>query len=128
MIKLYNKVSNSDGGNKNGTEVNEGNKVSFILNSSENQEDTQPLGIRCDDGFKTVSPVIISLENTSREKWALSKDGQAWGEWGASLTLEDEISDVNTIIYIKAKATQAEGAKIDTSCEIRIQTTIGATV
>ena len=127
MITLYNKGSASDSGNKNGMEVSESNKVSFILNSSENQEDTQALAIRCETGFKTVSPVIISLENTSREKWAFSKDGQAWGEWGASLTLEDEIVDTNTIIYVKAKATQDEGAKIDTSCEIRIQTTIGAT-
>lgn len=127
MIKLYNKVSESDIGNKNGTEVNEGNRVSFILNSSENQEDTQPLAIRCDTGFKTVSPVIISLQNSSKEKWALSKDNISWAEYGESLTIEDEIVDTNTIIFIKAKATQDEGAKIDTSCEIRIQTTIGAT-
>ena len=125
MIKLYNGVTQDDAGNTAGKEITESNKITFILNSSENQEDVQALAVRCDEGYKTVSDIVISLEGDSKRFWALSLDNQSFAEYGESITLSEEVSGSNRIIYIKAKAENGEGAKVDTACTVRLTCTIG---
>lgn len=125
MIKLYNGVTADDRGTTNGREVTESNKITFVLNSSENQEDVQALAIRCDEGYKTVSEITLELDGNSKRFWALSLDNQSFANWGESIVLSEEVLDTNRIIYIKAKAEEGEGAKIDTSCTVRLTCTIG---
>lgn len=126
MIGLYNGVSASDAGNKKGNLVSASNRVTFILNSTLQEEKTQVLAIRTiEDNHKTVGDVVLALEGANKDKWALSLDGDVWGDYGQSLTISEEIRNANKIIHIKAKATEGEGASTDISTNIKITATIG---
>lgn len=126
MIKLYNGVTADDNGTTNGREVTESNKITFVLNSSENAEDVQAIAIRTDENYKTVGDVIIGLNGNSKKYWALSLDNQSFGAYGESITLSEEIRPANRILYIKAKSEEGEGARIDNGCEVTVQCTIAA--
>lgn len=125
MIGIYNGAVQS--GDLSGSLVNDSNRITMVLNSSQNQEDTQTIAIRATEAqYQTVGDVEISLVGTTASKWALSEDGQSWGEWGAKLTLTNpNIGYRNKLLYIKAKATEDEGAKNDISVNLRVSCTVG---
>lgn len=125
MIGIYNGAVQS--GDQSGTLVSDDNKITMVLNSSQNQEDTQTIAIRATEAqYQTVGDVEISLVGTTASKWALSEDNSSWGEWGAKLTLTSpNIGNKNKLLYIKAKATEDEGAKNDISVNLRVSCTVG---
>lgn len=124
MIAIYNKVTKDDAGKKTGSVCNSANKITFVLNSSLQEEKSQALALRCNDGFKTVGETQISIVgNTS--KWALSLDGEKYADYGVALTIPTEITDTNTIIYCKSRVTSDEGASSDVSTVLKVTATIG---
>ena len=124
MIGLYNGTVNAN--TQDGKLVTASNKVTFILNSSLNEEKEQKLAIRTlEENHKTVGSTTLSFEGTNKDKWAFSLDGQAWGNYGESLVIDEEIRNTNKIIYVKARAVEGEGVSTDTSVSIKIAGVIG---
>ena len=124
MIGLYN--GSVESGNQSGALVSSSNRVTFVLNSSLNEEKEQTLAIRTlEANHKTVGETVVSLEGSSKAKWALSLDGEIWGNYGESITITEEIRNANKLIYVKAKAVEGEGAATDVSVSIKITATIG---
>ena len=124
MIGLYN--GSVEVGNQSGALVSSSNRVTFVLNSSLNEEKEQTLAIRTlEENHKTVGETVVALEGSSKAKWALSLDGETWGNYGESITITEEISNANKLIYVKAKAVEGEGAATDVSVSIKITATIG---
>ena len=124
MIGLYN--GSVEVGNQSGALVSSSNRVTFVLNSSLNEEKEQVLAIRTlEENHKTVGETVVALEGASKAKWALSLDGETWGNYGESITIAEEIRNANKLIYVKAKAVEGEGAATDVSVSIKITATIG---
>ena len=124
MIGLYN--GSVEVGNQSGALVSSSNRVTFVLNSSLNEEKEQVLAIRTlEENHKTVGETVVALEGSSKAKWALSLDGETWGNYGESITITEEIRNANKLIYVKAKAVEGEGAATDVSVSIKITATIG---
>ena len=124
MIGLYN--GSVEVGNQSGALVSSSNRVTFVLNSSLNEEKEQVLAIRTlEENHKTVGETVVALEGASKAKWALSLDGETWGNYGESITITEEIRNANKLIYVKAKAVEGEGAATDVSVSIKITATIG---
>ena len=126
MIGLYNKVTKSDAGSKTGELITASNKLSFILNSSLNEEKTQAVAIRMlDDNHKSIGETTLSFEGANKERWAFGFSEEAFGNYGEPLVIDEEIRAANKIIYVKAKAIEGEGVSTDTSVSIKIQGVVG---
>lgn len=116
-IKGYNgEVTN---GTKTGTVISESNPIFATVNASTGEEVVQDIGIRTDSGFASYGAITIAIEGLTRQYWALEYNGIK-GAYGESITIEDQITDVNTIIKVYTKAGTDEEPKLDTSAYIRI--------
>ena len=105
MIGLYNHVTKEDAGKKTGDLITSSNKLSFILNSSNNEEGTQVCAIRMlDDNHKSIGDVTLSFEGTSKDKWAFGLTEEEFGNYGEPLVINEELRAANKIIYVKARA------------------------
>lgn len=125
MIGLYNNVTAEDANTKNGNLVNSANKIVFTLNSTLAEEKEQCLAIRTlSDEHKTIGTTTVSLSGETANKWSLSLDGDTWADWGKSISINKDITNKNTIIYIKAKANENESASSDTSVSVKVACTI----
>ena len=114
MIGLYNNVTAEDAGKQTGELVTASNKLSFILNSSLNEEKSQAVSIRMlDDNHKSIGDVTLAFEGANKDKWAFSLDNEAFGNFGEPLVIDEEIRAANKIIYVKAKAVEGEGVSTD---------------
>lgn len=125
MIGIYNGAVTS--GNQSGQLVGDSNKITMVLNSSQNQEDIQTIAIRTTEAqYVTVGDVEISLVGDKANMWCLSEDEVSWGNWGSKLTLSNpNIGNENKLLYIKAKSVSGEGAMTDLSTSLRVSATIG---
>ena len=107
MIGLYNNVSTSDSGKKTGDLITASNKLSFILNSSLNEEKHQAVAIRMlDDNHKSIGSTTLVFEGQNKDKWAFGLSEEAFGNYGEPLVIDEELRAANKIIFVKAKAVE----------------------
>jgi hypothetical protein len=94
------------------------------------------LAVRCDNGYETVEDTSrharISIEDsTGVTMWQLAPDnsGQAGTpeDWGDPLDFLSKIGATNTIFWVRARVAHTEEPANDTSVDIQVAATIGAT-
>ena len=94
------------------------------------------LAVRCDTGYETVEDAScharISIEDsTGVTYWQLAPDnsGQAGTpeDWGDPLDFLSKIGATNTIFWVRARVAHTEEPANDTSVDIQVTATIGAT-
>ena len=126
MIGLYNNVTANDAGKQTGDLVTASNKLSFILNSSLNEEKSQAIAIRMlDDNHKSVGEITLAFEGSNKDKWAFSLDNEAFGNYGEPLVISEELRAANKILYVKARGIEGEGVSTDVSVTIKITGVVG---
>lgn len=126
MIGLYNNVTANDAGKQTGDLVTASNKLSFILNSSLNEEKSQAIAIRMlDDNHKSVGEITLAFEGSNKDKWAFSLDNEAFGNYGEPLVISEELRAANKILYVKARSIEGEGVSTDVSVTIKITGVVG---
>lgn len=126
MIGLYNNVTANDAGQQTGNLVTASNKLSFILNSSLNEEKSQAIAIRMlDDNHKSVGDITLAFEGSNKDKWAFSLDNEAFGNYGEPLVISEELRAANKILYVKARSIEGEGVSTDVSVTIKITGVVG---
>lgn len=90
-----------------GAEVKSSNsgssRLKFSLDNESSLEVIQTVAIRCDPGYNSSGNTTIQIVGLSANKIAWSLDGVTWQDYGAPLTIASTITDVNTLIYVKAK-------------------------
>ena len=126
MIGLYNNVTANDAGKQTGDLVTASNKLSFILNSSLNEEKSQAIAIRMlDDNHKSVGEITLAFEGSNKDKWAFSLDNEAFGNYGEPLVISEELRAANKILYVKARSIEGDGVSTDVSVTIKITGVVG---
>ncbi len=94
------------------------------------------LAVRCDPGYETVEDssrhARISIEDSTHiTKWQLAPDnaGNAGTpeDWGDPLDFLTKIGATNTIFWARARVAHTEEPANDTSVDIQVAATIGAT-
>ena len=131
MAYLHLYKSSPTVGGTDGSQVSEGTELNPVttpvLNATNNEESASiKLALRCDAGYNTQGNTTVTPIGTNVIKWALSTDGTVWGLYGAALTITTVIGVVNTIFYVKAKATSGEAPASDTSVDLQIVGTVVA--
>ena len=116
-IKAYN--TNPTVGEKNGVLVSADNPIFATVNASTGEEVCQDIGIRADFGFSSYGAITLTIEGFNDEYWALEYNGVK-GAYGEAITIEDTITDVNTIVKVYTKAGKSEEPQLDKSVSIRI--------
>lgn len=126
MIGLYNNVTANDAGKQTGDLITSSNKLSFILNSSLNEEKSQAVAIRMlDDNHKSVGNITLAFEGSNKDKWAFGLSDSEFGNFGEPLVLSEELRASNRILYVKAKSVEGEGVSTDVSVSIKITGVVG---
>ena len=129
LIGIY--FGSPTSGGTDGTRASEGTGATPItigpLDTASNAVSSAvKLAIRCDSGYAATGATVTPT-GTSAAKWALAPDsgGSAgtFGAYGAALTI-GAVSDANTLIWAKAKATSDESPTNDTSVDLVIAATI----
>lgn len=94
------------------------------------------LAVRCDTGYETVEDssrhARISIEDSTHiTKWQLAPDnsGEAGTaeDWGDPLDFSTKIGATNAIFWARARVASTEEPANDTSVDIQVAATIGAT-
>ena len=94
------------------------------------------LAVRCDTGYETVEDssrhARISIEDSTHiTKWQLAPDnsGEAGTaeDWGDPLDFSTKIGATNAIFWARARVASTEEPTNDTSVDIQVAATIGAT-
>ena len=94
------------------------------------------LAVRCDTGYETVEDSsrharISIVDSTKVTMWQLAPDnsGQAGTaeDWGDPLDFLTKIGATNTIFWARARVAHTEEPANDTSVDIQVAATIGAT-
>lgn len=94
--------------------------LNFDLDAENNEVKTLKLAIRTEPGYKVTNCTITDLNDINdRIKVCKTEDG----EFTDSIVF-DEITDVNTIFYIKASSTSTEPPQTDKSIKLRYYGTI----
>lgn len=126
MASIYINVyqGNPTAGGTDGTIVSSADNfdspINFELNAERNETETKKLAIRTETGFKVTDCTITDL-NDSYDRIKLCKTEN--GEFTDSITFA-EITDTNTIFYIKAISSDDEPPQTDTSIKLRYYGTI----
>lgn len=126
MASIYINVyqGNPTAGEKDGTIVSTADTfdspINFDLNAENNESKVTKLAIRTEEGFKVTNCTITDL-NDSYDRIKVSKTED--GEFEDSIVFE-EITDVNTIFYIKASSSDTEPPQTDKSIKLRYYGTI----
>ena len=94
------------------------------------------LAVRCDAGYETVEDssrhARISIEDSAGVTlWQLAPDNAGSAgtpeDWGDPLDILTKIGDTNTIFWARARVAYTEEPANDTSVDIQVAATIGAT-
>ena len=94
--------------------------LNFDLDAENNEVKTLKLAIRTEPGYKVTNCTITDL-NDINDRITVCKTED--GEFTNSIVF-DEITDVNTIFYIKASSTSTEPPQTDKSIKLRYYGTI----
>ena len=126
MIKIYGGTVTQ--GVRNGIVISEGTGLNPVttapLNAWNNEEgDPIRLAVRTDAGYRSYNEVTISLEGATENKWRVAPNVAgapgAWSDWGGELNV-GYITDVNTLFWVQAKATNDEVTANDESVKIKV--------
>lgn len=81
------------------------------------------LAVRCEEGEETDGATIDPIGDT-KDKWSLAPDNNGqpgtWLDWGASLEIEDTITDVNYIFWARAKIDADESFSRDRKVDFEV--------
>jgi hypothetical protein len=140
-IKIY--KNNPTAGGTDGTLVSSGTGLNPIesgaikVPAAGYQEGSWiKLAVRCDAGYETVEDssrhARISIVDSAKvTMWQLAPDnsGQAGTpqDWGEPLDILTKIGATNTIFWVRARVAHTEEPANDTSVDIQVAATIGAT-
>lgn len=126
-INIY--MNNPTAGGIDGTAVSTDGDftapISFTLDASLNESQTQKLAIRTESGFVTKGTTTISDNNDTNDRLKL-----CWTENGTfadSISTANSIDSVNTIFYAQASSADTETPQTDRSINFKItcQITLG---
>ena len=116
-INIY--KDNPTAGAKDGTAVTMGNSytapIKFTLDAEQNESAIQKCAIRTETGY-VAQVVTISDLNDSDDRWKVCKTED--GTFEDSITF-DEVTDTNSIFYVKATSASTEQPMTDRSVKLR---------
>lgn len=130
MSNLYINVykNNPTAGGTDGTAVSTDGiftaPISFVLDASQNESQTQKLAIRTKEGYITSGTTTISDNNDTNDRLKLS-----WTENGTfadSISTANSISSVNTIFYAQASSANTENPQTDRSASFKVDCVIAS--
>ena len=140
-IKIY--KNNPTAGGTDGTLVSSGTGLNPIesgaikVPAAGYQEGSWiKLAVRCDTGYETVEDSsrharISIVDSTKVTMWQLAPDNNGQPgtpeDWGEPLDFLTKISATNTIFWARARVASTEEPANDTSVDIQVTATIGAT-
>jgi len=140
-IKIY--KGNPTAGDTDGTLVSSGTGLNPIESgaikvpeSGHAEGSWIKLAVRCDNGYETVEDTSrharISIEDsTGVTFWQLAPDNNEQPgtaeDWGEPLDFLTKIGATNTIFWARARVASTEEPANDTSVDIQVAATIGAT-
>ena len=121
-------INNPTAGGTDGTAVSTDGAftapISFVLDASQNESQTQKLALRTEQGYITTGEVVISDQNDTNDRVKLS-----WTENGTfadSISTANSISSVNTIFYVKASSADTENPQTDRSVSLKVKCAIAS--
>ena len=140
-IKIY--KNNPTAGGTDGTLVSSGTGLNPIesgaikVPAAGYQEGSWiKLAVRCDTGYETVEDSsrharISIIDSTKVTMWQLAHDNNGQPgtaeDWGEPLDFLTKIGATNTIFWARARVASTEEPANDTSVDIQVAATIGAT-
>ena len=116
-VNIY--KNNPTEGGTDGTAVSTGGTftapITFVLDASVNEEQAQKMAIRTETGY-IARDVTLSDSNDTHDRLKLCKTEN--GTYADSITF-DEITDTNTIFYVKASSDSSENPQTDRSVGVQ---------
>ena len=144
MINLY--CNNPTAGKKDGTAISQDNTQTspLALTLKLSEQKAVKVAIRTDAGYKTTDGVNISFAyydgseyqttggNIANwyvcldKQYATAEEALSKGTWGHSVDITADVTDVNTIIWVKYDASNATEPINDTSTAVCLKATVEA--
>ena len=144
MINLY--CNNPTAGKKDGTAISQDNTQTspLALTLKLTEQKAVKVAIRTDAGYKTTDGVNISFAyydgseyqttggNIANwyvcldKQYATAEEALSKGTWGHSVDITADVTDVNTIIWVKYDASNATEPINDTSTAVCLKATVEA--
>ena len=144
MIHMY--MNNPSAGKKDGTLISQDNTQTapLAVTLKLQEQKAVKVAIRTDTGYKTVDGVNISFAyydgseyqatggNINNwyvcldNKFATAEDALSNGKWGHSADITGDVTDSNTIIWVKYDATNETTPINDTSTAVCVKATVEA--
>ena len=124
-VNIY--KNNPTAGAADGTAVSTGGTftapMTFTLDASQNEEQTQKFAIRTESGYVAKDVVIGDNGDTDdRLKLSWTEDGT----FADSITAASDISTLNTIFYAKASSADSEQPQTDRTVSLKVTCKIAA--
>ena len=98
--------------------------ISFVLDASQNESQTQKLAIRTEQGYITSGTTTISDNNDTDDRLKL-----CWTEDGTfadSISTANAIDSLNTIFYAQASSSSLESPQTDRSASFKVNCSIAS--
>lgn len=144
MINLY--CNNPTAGKKDGTAISQDNTQTspLALTLKLTEQKAVKVAIRTDSGYKTTDGVNISFAHYDGKEYqatggnianwyvcldkqyATAEEALSKGTWGHSVDITADVTDVNTIIWVKYDASNATEPINDTSTAVCLKATVEA--
>ena len=144
MINLY--CNNPTAGKKDGTAISQDNTQTspLALTLKLTEQKAVKVAIRTDSGYKTTDGVNISFAHYDGKEYqatggnianwyvcldkqyATAEEALSKGTWGHSVDITADVTDVNTIIWVKYDASNATEPINDDSTAVCLKATIEA--
>ena len=140
-IKIY--KNNPTAGGTDGTLVSSGTGLNPIESGAIKVPESDyaegnwiKLAVRCDPGYETVLDSgrharVSIVDSSGVNKWQLAPDSSGSPgtpvAWGLPLDFSSEIGSTNVIFWARARVASTEEPANDTSVNIQVTATIGAT-
>ena len=88
----------------------------------------QKMAIRCANLYTTLGSTTINIVGATADMWALALDAggtpDAFQPWGDPLVITTPVRAVNTIFWLKARASSAELPSLDSCCSLEIDCSV----
>ena len=144
MINLY--CNNPTAGKKDGTAISQDNTQTspLALTLKLTEQKAVKVAVRTDSGYKTADGVNISFAHYDGKEYqatggnianwyvcldkqyATAEEALSKGTWGHSADITADVTDVNTIIWVKYDASNATEPINDTSTAVCLKATVEA--
>ena len=144
MINLY--CNNPTAGKKDGTAISQDNTQTspLALTLKLTEQKAVKVAVRTDSGYKTADGVNISFAHYDGKEYqatggnianwyvcldkqyATAEEALSKGTWGHSVDITADVTDVNTIIWVKYDASNATEPINDDSTAVCLKATVEA--